>query len=260
MQPCPAHRPVTAMGGDGGNNPPKPRLITFRSQTTLSRWNDAPAQSSSELHLWWVPQAKLTGTVVQPARNETVPRRNDPIWRVLVATGDPGANNNRFDREVASMREQLPADTLIETSSVSCTGLERQLSHHQPAVLHLSAHSDGDQVALHAGGAICWTPFSTLAASARMATARPLLVVLNVCASTRLESHFKDWSGTTLIWRDEIDDEAMRRFSVSFYLSLARARSVMEAATTACADTPALELEQLGIAGNGALRLPRLMW
>lgn len=63
--------------------------------------------------------------------------------RVLIATGDGQPGSNRFDREVAAIRQALErsAITVIERTCVDPSEIPRHLSAHRPTVLHLSAHN-----------------------------------------------------------------------------------------------------------------------
>lgn len=172
------------------------------------------------------------------------------IWTVLVTTGDPSANENRFDREIAHMRST--ALSMIEMSSVNASQLADSLRRHCPSVLHVSAHASDDHLALHTDGRLSWVSFTVIADMLHRLPA-PKLLVLNVCRSGSLAALLGTWALTTVYWAETIEDQAARAFSYPFYVALLAGESVGDAVAIARADAPQLLGRAPGI--NGALDL-----
>ena len=192
------------------------------------RFWDTPENAASTLAGLWLP----TGTMSRL----TPPQQ---LWSVLVVAGDPGANNNRFDREIAHMRTSLNGIPMTERSSISASELAEGLRSVQPTVLHICAHADGEMLALHTDGGINWVSFAVLT-QLLLSLPAPRLLVLNVCSCRRLADLLATWATATVYWAGPIDDDTARSFSSPFYAALSRGESVTSAVDIARADTPQL--------------------
>ncbi|HMR50409.1 MAG TPA: hypothetical protein PKE40_14385 [Arachnia sp.] len=208
------------------------------------------------MHRWRYDEAVAPTGIWLP--HDSIARRTPSqreVWNILVATGDPSANRNRFDREIAFIRDALGGISMIERSSVSVHALTTHLGQVSPTVLHICAHASDGQVALHADGGINWVPFALIADALLLVKAPPRLLVLNMCNGTGLATMLRTWASTTVSWLGAIDDDAARSFSGSFYRGLRDGASVHAAATSARADAPQLLDQPPRIHGNHDLVL-----
>ncbi|MDF1490336.1 CHAT domain-containing protein [Tessaracoccus caeni] len=144
---------------------------------------------------------------------------------------------------------------MTERSSVSVGTLTAHLRQDLPTVLHICAHTDEEQVALHTDGEINWVPFELFSEALLTVTKGPRLLVLNMCNCVVLATLLGTWATTILYWAEAIDDDAARSFSGAFYRELLDGASVRAAATSASADTPQLLGQAPQILGNPDLIL-----
>lgn len=196
--------------------------------THPSRWESAEITGVNPTRIW-LPAATLAEESIPP----------QAIWSILVVTGDPSANGNRFDREIAHMRAALSGIPMTERASISAHELAECLRQNRPAVLHLCAHASEELLALHVDGRINWAPFAVIAEMLRHLPA-PKLLVLNICSCKALADLLATWATTTVYWTDPIDDDIARAFSSPFYQALLGGESVSDAITIARADTAQL--------------------
>lgn len=173
---------------------------------------------------------------------------------ILVVTGDPGANGNRFDREIAHMRAALTGIPMTERVSISAHELAACLRPDPPTILHICAHASDELLALHVDGRINWAPFAVLA-DILLRLPAPRLLVLNVCNCGTLADLLATWATTTVYWADPIDDDTARSFSSPFYEALLGGESVSDAVAIARADTPQLLGQTPRVNGNRDLIL-----
>lgn len=119
---------------------------------------------------WQLPQALEIATpsaagraeidvqfdIVRPTAGSVAPL--EPTLRVLVATGDTEPGNNRFDREVATIRQalELTAITVVPLPCADPTEITRHLPRVWPTVLHLSAHTAHGAIAFTVDGTVRW--------------------------------------------------------------------------------------------------------
>jgi hypothetical protein len=168
--------------------------------------------------------------------------------QVLVVSGDARPGDNDFSLEAAAIRQRLSVGQIEvrELAAAELTEIAEHLDHHQPAVLHVCAHSDFSGVYFPLEGASSVVAYATVWETIIAARRPPRLVVLNLCQWPEA-THGPDTTAveTLICWPALVDDEQARSFSRLLHGGLAMHRTITAAfhaaRRTVCDRWPDLE-------------------
>jgi len=218
---------------------------TATSESITQSQSSTINQHSNHLQFARVPQAGQADSGV-----ELIRLRHARC--VLVVSGDARPGGNDFSLEVAEIRQRLSLAQIDvrEVGAAELAEIGSLLDHHQPAVLHICAHSAFGGVYLPLMGESSAVSHAALWDTINAARRPPRLVVLNLC-SWPATTYGLDVNGveSLICWPDEVDDEQGRLFSRQLHSGLAMRRTIRQAfddaRRTVCDKWPALESPDL---------------
>jgi hypothetical protein len=227
-------------GRHAANAPPEHRDVAIRAAVELARhfrrhagWGEialAMGTTPDMLREWRSENSSrakagdLTPHAVPP------PHDHRPGTTLMVATGHPQARSdvtNDFTTETAMIRDRCQRSLVVkELAGAGVHEITHVLDEHEPAVLHLAAHSHHGEVFLTENGTPVGIVHSLVATSITRAQHLPALVILNFCGSIAIDRSLSADGCITVAWPGTVDDQQCRAFNHVLYGRLADGRTI----------------------------------
>lgn len=248
--------------GDGVRNPAGERVSSVRMAveavlvyrdggTGLDELAKALGVQPLVLRQWMdeqIPKSQRIDIVGASGVTRPIP----PGAGVLACTGDPRPGRNDFIRELAAIRGHVKARfAFVEQVAIEIAELGPAIEEHEPAVLHVAAHSaDGSVFFTRSGLPVPILP-TQVAAAVLAGAHRPRILILNFCCSIVLAPDLKDLVRAMICWPSIATDDQCYEFADLLYRDLGNGRTI-----TACMDAVRITLPRFGIPPSN---LPRLI-